>query len=74
MGMLYRKLAIYEFGCRNILYLMLTHCLSIAYIRKDYIVETIYYFEIVKPNILLRKLMQRKKKTKRGRNVGETSM
>ena len=32
---LMRKLAIYEFGCRNILYLMLTrHFLFIVHIRK----------------------------------------
>ena len=32
---LMKKLAIYEFGCRSNLYLMLTHCLSIVCIRKD---------------------------------------
>ena len=35
----------------------MSHCLSIAYIRKDY--QTISYSEIVNPNILLRKLKQR---------------
>ena len=41
MDLLYRndilmkKLAIYEFGFRNNLYLMLSHCLSIDCIRKD---------------------------------------
>ena len=34
--MLMRKLAIYEFGCRNIcLRIPLSHCLSISYIKKD---------------------------------------
>ena len=31
---LMRKVAIHEFGCRNILHLMLTHYLSIVYIGK----------------------------------------
>ena len=32
---LVRKLGTYEFGRRNILYLMLTHCLATVYIGKD---------------------------------------
>ena len=61
--MLMRKLAIYEFGCRNILYLMF-ESLSIFSLYQKILVETICCSEIVKPNTLLRKLRQRKKKTK----------
>ena len=57
--MLMRKLAIYEFGCRNILYLMF-ESLSIYCLYQKRLVETMCYSEIVKPNILLRKLKQRK--------------
>ena len=55
-----RKLAFYEFGCRNILYLMF-ESFSIYYLYQKRLAEAICYSEIVKPNILLRKLKQRKK-------------
>ena len=71
--MLMGKLAIYEFGCRNILYLMFDS-LPFYYIYQNRLVETICYSEIVKPNILLRKLKQRKKKQKKERSVGKTSV
>ena len=51
--MLMRKWAIYEFGCRNILYLMF-ESLSIYCLYQKKLVE-ITIFEIVKPYILLRK-------------------
>ena len=51
--MLMRKWAIYEFGCRNILYLMF-ESLSIYCLYQKRLVE-ITIFEIVKPYILLRK-------------------
>ena len=57
--MLMRKLGICEFGCRNILYLMF-ESLSIYCLYQKRLVETMFYSEIVKPNILLRKLKQRK--------------
>ena len=54
--MLMRKLAIYEFGFRNILQLMLE---SLSIFR---LYQTIFYYEIVKTtNTLLRKLKQIKK-------------
>ena len=53
--MLMRKLAIYEFGFRNILQLMLE---SLSIFR---LCLTIFYYEIVKTNTLLRKLKQIKK-------------
>ena len=53
--MLMRKLATYEFGCKNTLYLMF-ESLSILSLYQKILVETICYSEIVKPNILLRKL------------------
>ena len=53
--MLIRKLAIYEFECRNILYLMF-ELLSVFCLCQKRLVETICYSEIVKPNTLLRKL------------------
>ena len=71
--MLMGKLAIYEFGRRNILYLMFDS-LPFYYIYQNRLVETICYSEIVKPNILLRKLKQRKKKQKKERSVGKTSV
>ena len=55
-----RKLAFYEFGCRNILYLMF-ESFSIYYLYQKRLAEAICHSEIVKPNILLRKLKQRKK-------------
>ena len=48
-----RKLAVYEFGCRNILYLMF-ESLSIYCLYQKRLVETMCYSEIVKPIILLR--------------------
>ena len=51
--MLMRKWAIYEFGCRNILYLLF-ESLSIYCLYQKRLVE-ITIFEIVKPYILLRK-------------------
>ena len=62
--MLMRQLAVCEFGSRNILYLML-ESLSVYCQYQKRLVETICYSEIVKPNILLRKLKQRKKKRKK---------
>ena len=53
--MLVRKLAIYEFGCRNILYLMF-ESLSIYCLYQKRLVETMCYSEILKPNTLFRKL------------------
>ena len=70
--MLMRKFAIYEFGCRNILFFMF-ESLSIYYLYQKRLVETMCYSEIVKPNILKRKLKQRKKKRKK-KGVGETSV
>ena len=70
--MLMGKLAIYEFGCRNILYLMF-ESLPFYYIQNR-LAEMICYSEIVKPNILLRKSKQRKKKQKKERSVGKTSV
>ena len=61
--MLMRKLAIYEFGCRSILYLIF-ELLYIFCLYQKTLVETICYSEIVKPRTLLRKLKQRKKNTK----------
>ena len=61
---LMRKSASYEFGCTNILYLMF-ELLSIYWLYQNKLVETIRYSEIVKPNILLRKLKQKKKNEKR---------
>ena len=55
--MLMRKLAIYKFGCRNISYLMFEP-LSIYCLYQKRLVETVRYSEILKPNILLRKLKQ----------------
>ena len=49
--MLMRKLVIYEFGCRNILYLMF-ESLSIYSLYQKRLVETVCYSEIVKPNIV----------------------
>ena len=56
--MLMRKLAIYEFGCRNNLYLMF-ESLSIYFLYQKRLAETIHDSEIVKPNILLRKLKKK---------------
>ena len=61
--MLMRKLAIYEFGRRNILYFMF-ESLFISCLYQERLIETICYSEIVKPNIL-KKLKQRKKKRKK---------
>ena len=44
-----RKLVIYEFGCRNILYLTF-ESLSTYSLVQERLVETICYSEIVKPN------------------------
>ena len=44
--------------------------LSICCLYQKRLVETICYSEMVKPNILLRKLKQRKKKRKKERSVG----
>ena len=52
--MLMRKSAIYEFGCRNIIYLML-ESLPIYCLYQKRLVETICFSEIVKPKILLRR-------------------
>ena len=57
------KLNIYEFGCRNMLHLIFQsffYCLN-----QRSLVETIFYSEMVKPNIVLKKLKQEKKKWKR---------
>ena len=62
-NMLVRKLAIHELGCGSILYLMF-ELLSIYCLYKKRLVETICCSEIVKPNILLKKLKQRKNKQK----------
>ena len=56
--MLMGKLAIYKFGCRNIFYLMFEP-LSIFCLYQKRLVEAVRYSEILKPNILLRKLKQR---------------
>ena len=62
--MLMRKLGIYEFGGRNVLYLMFKTFSSYCPYQKR-LAETICYSEIVKPNILSRKLKLRKKKRKK---------
>ena len=67
--MLMKKLAIYEFGCRNILYLIF-ESLSIYYLNQKRVLQTICYSEIGKLKILLKKLKQRKKKRKKERIVG----
>ena len=59
-----RKLGIYEFGGRNVLYLMFKTFSSYCPYQKK-LAETICYSEIVKPNILSRKLKLRKKKRKK---------
>ena len=48
-GMLMRKLAIYEFGCRNIFFMF--ESLSIYCLCQKRL-EAICYCEIVKPNIV----------------------
>ena len=61
--MLMRKLAIYKFECRNISYIMFEQ-LSIYCLYQKRLVETLSTLsrvrcsEILKPNILLRKLKQ----------------
>ena len=67
--MLVKKLAIYEFGCRNILYLIF-ESLSIYCLNQKRVVQTICYSEIGKLNILLKKLKQRKKKRKKRKKCG----
>ena len=62
--MLMGELHIYEFGCRNILYLIL-ESFSICCPCQKRLVRMVYYSKILKPNILLRKLKQRKKERKR---------
>ena len=68
--MLMRKLAIHEFGCRNILYLMF-ESLSIFCLYQSIPAKTICYPEIVKK---IDKIEAEKEKTKEERNVGETSV
>ena len=58
--MLMRKLAIYEFACRYILYLIF-ESLSIYCLQQKRLVEMICYFKIVKPNILMKRGTKMKK-------------
>ena len=62
--MLMKKSASYEFGCGNILYFMFKS-LSIHFLYQKRLVEPTCYSEIVKPNIVQRRLTQRKKKRKK---------
>ena len=65
-GMLMRKVAIFEFLDVEKHFIFLTfESLSIYCQYQKRLAETICYSEILKPNILLRKLKQRKKKRKK---------
>ena len=65
-GMLMRKVAIFEFLDVEKHFTFLTfESLSIYCQYQKRLAETICYSEILKPNILLRKLKQRKKKRKK---------
>ena len=59
-----KKLAIFEFGCRSILYLIF-ESLSICCLYQKRLIKTMCYSKMVEPNILLRKLKQGKKKRKK---------
>ena len=64
---LMRKLAIYEFGCRNVSHVTF-ESLSIYYLYQKKLVElveTMYYSEMVKQNILIEKIKAEKEKTKK---------
>ena len=66
--MLMRKLAIYEFGCLNIVYSMF-ELLSIYCLYEKRLVETICYSEIVKPKHPIEKIKAGKEKMKKERSV-----
>ena len=69
--MLIRKLAIYEFWCRNILYLMLESLSIHCPIQKRF-VETMLFWNS-KAKLRIEKIKARKgKKTKKERSAGET--
>ena len=53
-NVLMKKLAISRLGCRNMLNLVSESCFYCMYQKR--LEKIIFYFEIVKPNIALRKL------------------
>ena len=71
---LMRKLAIYEFGCRNILYLMLTRHFYLLSILEKVSRNDMLFWNSKAKHPTEKTKAQKEKKRKKGRNLGETSM